>query len=64
MVDACDDIKAKELLLTYCNNKKIPIISCMGMGKRLDPTKIEITTIEKTYNDPLARKVTLFYKTK
>ena len=62
VVDACDDIKAKELLLTYCNNKKIPIISCMGMGKRLDPTKIEITTIEKTYNDPLARKLRYFIK--
>ena len=34
----------------------------MGMGKRLDPTKIEITTIEKTYNDPLARKLRYFIK--
>ena len=62
VIDACDDIKAKELLLTYCNKKKIPIISCMGMGKRLDPTRIEITTIEKTYNDPLARKLRYFIK--
>ncbi len=61
VVDACDDIKAKELLLTYCLNKKIPI-TCLGMGKRLDPTKIEITTIDKTYNDPLARKLRYFLK--
>lgn len=62
VIDACDDIKAKELLLTYCLNKKIPIITCLGMGKRLDPTKIEITTIDKTYNDPLARKLRYFLK--
>jgi len=62
VVDACDDIKAKELLLTYCLSRKIPIITCLGMGKRLDPTKIEITTIDKTYNDPLARKLRYFLK--
>ena len=62
IIDACDDIKAKELLLTYCMKKKIPIITCLGMGKRIDPTKIEITTIDKTYNDPLARKLRSFLK--
>lgn len=62
VVDACDDIKAKELLLTYCMVRKIPIITCLGMGKRLNPTKIEITTIDKTYNDPLARKLRYFLK--
>lgn len=62
VIDACDDIKAKELLLTYCMKKKIPIITCLGMGKRIDPTKIEITTIDKTYNDPLARKLRSFLK--
>ncbi len=62
VIDACDDIKAKELLLTYCLNKEIPIITCLGMGKRLDPTKIEIITIDKTYNDPLARKLRYFLK--
>lgn len=62
VIDACDDIKAKELLLTYCLNRKIPVITCLGMGKRLDPTMIEITTIDKTYNDPLARKLRYFLK--
>lgn len=62
VIDACDDIKAKELLLTYCLNRKTPIITCLGMGKRLDPTKIGITTIDKTYNDPLARKLRYFLK--
>ena len=29
VIDACDDIKAKELLITYCLNKKIQIITCL-----------------------------------
>ena len=33
----------------------IPIISAMGCGNRLDPTKLVITDIYKTKNDPLAK---------
>ena len=57
IVDCIDDLKAKILLIKYSlkNNKKI--ISSLGMGKKYFPSKIEITTLNKTYNDKLAKKL-------
>lgn len=55
VIDACDTITTKLLLIEYCTLNKIKIISCMGTGNRIDPTKLEITNIWKTNNDPLAK---------
>ncbi|MGM9834450.1 MAG: ThiF family adenylyltransferase [Bacilli bacterium] len=55
VIDACDTITTKVLLIEYCTLNNIKIISCMGTGNRLDPTKLEITDIWKTNNDPLAK---------
>lgn len=57
VIDACDTITTKLLLTLYCVKNKIKIISCMGTGNRLDPTKLEITNIWKTNNDPLAKVI-------
>lgn len=55
IIDACDTIDTKISLIEYANKKGIKIISCMGTGKRLDPSKVRISTLKKTYNDPLAK---------
>ncbi len=55
VVDACDDILVKEGIMSYCLTNSIPFISCMGTGKRIDPSKLLITTLDKTRGDPLAR---------
>ncbi len=55
IIDACDTITTKILLIKYALEKNIKIISCMGTGNRLDPTKISITRLDKTNNDPLAK---------
>lgn len=55
VIDACDDIKIKKELIRICNYEKIKIVSSMGMGNKIDPTKIEIMDIRKTSVDPLAR---------
>lgn len=55
VVDACDDLKAKHDLACYCLAKGINFISSMGTGNRFDPSKLTITTLDKTYNDPLAK---------
>jgi len=55
--DCIDDLQAKIELIKYCLNKNINIISSLGMGNRVDPTKIEVTTLNKTHDDPLARKL-------
>lgn len=57
IIDAIDDIKAKILLIKYAINNNIKIISSMGTGNRLDPSKLYITNIWKTENDPLAKKL-------
>lgn len=55
IIDACDSIKTKIALIKHCIYKKIKFISCMGTGKRLDPSHVKITTLDKTKNDPLAK---------
>ncbi|MBE6154191.1 MAG: tRNA threonylcarbamoyladenosine dehydratase [Firmicutes bacterium] len=57
IIDACDDVPIKIELIKYAKNNNIKIISCLGTGKKLDPTKLCITTLNKTYNDPLAKKL-------
>lgn len=62
LVDAVDDIQAKKEMIKLCLDKKIPFISSMGTGKRLDPSKLEITTLDKTSYDPLARILRKFVR--
>lgn len=55
VVDAIDMVKSKLALIKECDNKKLRLISSMGMGNKLDPTKIEISDIYKTEMCPLAK---------
>lgn len=55
VVDAIDDVKAKVAIINYCLEHNIDFISSMGTGNRLDPSKLTITSLDKTYNDPLAK---------
>lgn len=55
VVDAIDDVGAKVTIINYCLEHNIDFISSMGAGNRLDPSKLIITRLDKTYNDPLAR---------
>ncbi len=55
VVDAIDMVSSKIHLVQICINKNIPIISSMGMGNKLDPTKIEINDISNTHTCPLAK---------
>ncbi|SEF92311.1 tRNA A37 threonylcarbamoyladenosine dehydratase [Caloramator fervidus] len=55
VVDAIDTISSKIELIVKCNELKIPIISSMGAGNKLDPTKFEVEDIYKTSVCPLAK---------
>ena len=55
ILDCCDTVTTKMALIMYAKEQRIPIISAMGTGNRLDPSKIVITDIYKTNNDPLAK---------
>jgi len=57
VVDAIDSIAPKIALIKYCIKNNINIVSSMGAGGRLDPSKIEVSDISKTYQCALARIV-------
>lgn len=55
IVDAIDTVTAKIELVVRANNLNIPIISSMGTGNKLDPTRLEVADIYKTSVCPLAK---------
>jgi tRNA A37 threonylcarbamoyladenosine dehydratase len=55
IVDAVDTVTAKIELVVRANKLNIPIISSMGTGNKLDPTRFEVTDIYKTSICPLAK---------
>lgn len=55
VVDCVDTVTAKIELVLRANKLKIPIISSMGTGNKLDPTAFEVTDIYKTSICPLAK---------
>ena len=55
IVDAIDTVSSKIHLAVLCQEKNIPLISCMGAGNKLDPTAFKVTDIFKTSGCPLAR---------
>ena len=54
-VDAIDTISAKIELAVECQRRKIPLISSMGAGNKLDPTRFKVADIFKTSVDPIAK---------
>ena len=57
VIDAIDSVKVKAALIAWCKRNKVPIITTGAAGGQMDPTQITIGDLNKTYNDPLARKV-------
>ncbi len=55
VVDAIDTVSAKIELAVVTHQLKIPLISAMGAGNKLDPTRFVITDIKKTSVCPLAK---------
>ena len=62
LIDACDTMLTKKLIIKECIKRNIPFISSMGTGNKFDPSKLEIIDIKKTINDPLARMIRKFMK--
>lgn len=55
IVDCVDTVTAKIELVVRANKLNIPIMSAMGTGNKLDPTRFEVTDIYKTSVCPLAK---------
>lgn len=55
VLDAIDTVSAKLLLAERCHRAKTPLISSMGTGNRIDPTKLTICDVFDTSGDPISR---------
>ena len=55
IVDAIDTVKAKVELICRANGLNVPVISAMGAGNKLDPTRFEVADLAKTSVCPLCR---------
>ena len=57
VVDACDTLIVKLELIRICKKKNIKLISSMGTGNKMNPSKLKIMDIRKTSYDPIAKKI-------
>ncbi len=55
VVDAVDTVTAKIGLVMKAQSMQIPVISCMGTGNKLDPTRLKVADIYQTQMCPLAK---------
>ena len=55
IIDAIDDIEGKKAIILYCLEKGIPFAISLGMGNRLDPSKVQIGKLDTIQGDPLAK---------
>ena len=55
IIDACDSVLTKKLLIDYSLTHNTKLISSMGTANKLDPTKLSVLDIRKTSYDPLAK---------
>lgn len=55
LIDACDTVSTKKLIIDNCIKENISFVTCLGTGKRLRPELLTITDIRNTKYDPIAR---------
>ncbi len=55
IIDAIDTVSSKLSIIASAKERGIPVISSMGTGSKLDPTRFRITDITKTHTCPLAK---------
>jgi tRNA threonylcarbamoyladenosine dehydratase len=55
--DCIDSVQPKQYVIVTCKKKDIRVVSSMGAGGRLDPSKVQIADISETYNCPFAQQM-------
>lgn len=61
-IDCCDSINTKKLVISKCLENKIKLITSMGTGNRMDPSKLVICDIRDTNYDPVAKIIRKYVK--
>lgn len=62
IVDACDTVIVKKLLIKKCKENNINLITVCGMGKKLNPALVKMCDIKETSYDPLAKSLRKYIK--
>ncbi len=62
IIDCCDSLNSKKILIEEAYKRNIPIISSMGTGNKFHPELFLITKLKKTDYDPLAKKLRYLLK--
>lgn len=57
IIDAIDSITPKVTFIEMAYRSKIPLVSSMGAGAKLDPTQLQVVDISKTWNCPFAQQI-------
>ena len=57
IADCIDSVKSKLYLIGEAHRTGVKIISSMGAGNKLDPTRFSVADISKTHTDPLAKVI-------
>lgn len=57
IIDAIDSITPKVTFIRLAYESKLPLVSSMGAGAKLDPTRLQVVDISKTYNCPFAQQI-------
>lgn len=57
VIDAIDSVKPKAAMIAHCRRQKTPLICAGGAGGQMDPTRIQVSDLSRTTQDPLLAKV-------
>ena len=57
VIDAIDQFTAKCHLIATCKERNIPLVSSMGAAGRMDPTRVQMTDLNRTHHDKMALNV-------
>ncbi|HNM25650.1 MAG TPA: ThiF family adenylyltransferase, partial [Saprospiraceae bacterium] len=55
--DCIDSIQPKQYVIVACKQKGVRVVSSMGAGGRVDPSKVQVADLSETFNCPFAQQV-------
>ena len=55
--DCIDSVQPKQYVIVACKQKDVRVVSSMGAGGRLDPSKVQVADLSETFNCPFAQQV-------
>ena len=55
--DCIDSVSPKQYIIVACKQKDVRVVSSMGAGGRIDPSKVKVADISETFNCPFAQQM-------